>query len=146
MIILKKRIHFKLRKFWFLGNSAQQLSSDFSEGLPAQLRKIFSQLSSLSSAKNYPQLSSAQLFFSKFATLDESVDAKGESDQQRNLSHVFMSEQVENRVLFSFFIFIALFQNIRLDFLQQRVINFGICFRSNIFQYLPRFFFPTARI
>mgnify|MGYP003327280919 CR=1 FL=1 len=50
-------------------SSAAQLSSAFSDRLPAQLRKKFPLLSSLSSAQFFPQLSSAQLFFSKFATL-----------------------------------------------------------------------------
>ena len=43
-------------------SSAAQLSSAFSKGLPAQLSKLFSQLSSLSSGKSLCQLSSAIFF------------------------------------------------------------------------------------
>ena len=53
---------------WFLGHSAQQLSSAqrFRKGSQlssAQLSKLFSQLSSLSSGKSLCQLSSAQLSY-----------------------------------------------------------------------------------
>ena len=51
--ILKKTFIFH-RKIWFLGNSAQQLSS---------AQQVFSQLSSLSSGKSLGQLSSAQLSY-----------------------------------------------------------------------------------
>ena len=60
-------------------SSAAQLSSAFSEELPAQLssaQQVFfpAQLAQLRE-KSWPaQLSSAQLFFSKFATLGARVD------------------------------------------------------------------------
>ena len=58
----------------FLENqlSSSAFSKEHSAQL-AQLSKKFSQLSSLSSAKFVHQLSSAQIFFSKFATLGRAV-------------------------------------------------------------------------
>ena len=70
-------------------SSAAQLSSAFAERAPssAQLSKFFSHLSSLSSGISLGQLSSAQLFFSKFATLRSPHKNWAElSDFQKELS------------------------------------------------------------
>ena len=75
MVFIKKKPFYASKNTFFKKiSSAAQLSSAFSDRLPAQLssaQEKFSraQLAQLSTIFSTAQLSSAQLFFSKFATL-----------------------------------------------------------------------------